>query len=73
MHSVEGWVAHKVYKRRVGQSVFRRIVPLVRILEAAGIAVNDAGVVRLTPEFQRELESLQYEAPQREEDLEATF
>jgi len=83
LHSIEGWVAHAVYKKRIGQSVFRRIVPLVRILEAAGIAENDEGVVRLTGEFNRELDSLQRKAPhsnqeevdeiEREDNLEATF
>lgn len=45
--SVEGCVAHRVYGKVVGTSVFQRITPISRILEAAGIVENGRGYLRL--------------------------
>ena len=40
---VEGHVAHKVYHKNVGDSVFRRITPIACILIWAGICVSGRG------------------------------
>lgn len=43
LDSVEGHVAHKVYHKNVGDSVFRRITPIACILIWAGICVSGRG------------------------------
>jgi hypothetical protein len=48
LNSVEGHVAHVIYGNQVGQRVFRRITPISRILEWAGIVENTGdGFLRL--------------------------
>lgn len=45
--TVEGHVAQVVYGTKLGSSVFRRITPIARILEWAGICENGRGYLRL--------------------------
>lgn len=47
--SVEGHVAHVYYGREAGDSVFRRITPISRILAWAGVCVNGRGYLALIP------------------------
>lgn len=47
LDSIEGYVAQKVYGKAKGTSVLRRITPISRILEAAGIVENGRGYLRL--------------------------
>jgi len=55
LDSIEGWVAFRVYQKGTGDSVFRRSVPLIRILEAAGILTSFEGDFGLTDDFGREI------------------
>ncbi len=41
--SVEGWIAYKVYKRNIGETVFRRITPIACILIWAKICISQQG------------------------------
>lgn len=41
MNSIEGHIAHKVYGKEKGDSVFRRISPIVGILRWADICMSD--------------------------------
>lgn len=41
--SIEGYLAFKVYEKKLGESVFRRITPIGCILEWAGICDNERG------------------------------
>lgn len=41
--SIEGFIAKEVYGKKVGDSVFRRITPIVNILIWAEICKNDKG------------------------------
>ncbi len=47
LDSIEGRVAYKVYGKKEGQSVFRRIVPIAAILTWADICVDDEGILKL--------------------------
>ncbi len=49
LDSVEGHIAHNFYERQVGESVFRRITPISRILAWAGVCVNGKGFLTLIP------------------------
>lgn len=37
LDSIEGYIAHNVYGKQIGESVFRRISPIAAILEWAGL------------------------------------
>lgn len=52
LNSVEGHIAHAVYGRRLGDSVFRRITPIVCVLIWAGLCEAAVGRVML-PTFGR--------------------
>jgi hypothetical protein len=41
--SLEGHIAHKVYQKELGDSVFRRITPIAGILIWAGICTSEPG------------------------------
>jgi len=43
LNSIEGHIAHVVYGKKVGDSVFRRITPIACILEWAGICRLEPG------------------------------
>jgi len=43
LNSIEGRVAHRVYGRRLGDSVFRRITPIAGTLVWAGICRRERG------------------------------
>ena len=45
--SVEGYIAKEVYNKKIGDSVFRRITPVVNILIWAGVCKNGKGVLLL--------------------------
>jgi hypothetical protein len=47
LNSVEGHVARIVYGKTAGDSVFRRIVPISRILEWADVCHNGRGYLQL--------------------------
>lgn len=47
MDSVEGRIATDVYGQQVGASVFRRITPVSRLLEWAGICKSEKGYLYL--------------------------
>lgn len=50
LDSVEGRIANKVYDKNAGETVFRRITPVARLLEWTGICLNDEpGILRLAP------------------------
>jgi len=48
MDSVEGHVAHTVYGKQKGESVFRRITPIANILVWSGICINEPGRLSLS-------------------------
>jgi len=48
LDSVEGHVAHTVYGKQKGESVFRRISPIANILVWSGICVNEPGKLSLS-------------------------
>ena len=48
MHSVEGHVAHTVYGKQKGDSVFRRVTPIANILVWSGICVSEPGKLSLS-------------------------
>jgi hypothetical protein len=41
--SIEGLLAYKIYNKKLGDSVFRRITPIGCILEWAGVCDNERG------------------------------
>lgn len=41
--SIEGYIAYKIYEKKLGETVFRRITPIGCILEWAGICDNERG------------------------------
>lgn len=45
--SIEGYIAYKVYGKKIGDSVFRRISPISGILNWAGICENGRGLLKL--------------------------
>jgi len=45
--SAEGHIAHSIYGKKAGESVFRRITPIAYILIWAGICCNDSGYLVL--------------------------
>jgi len=45
LDSVEGWVAHQVFGRQKGDTVFRRITPMACLLVWAGVCVHGRGVL----------------------------
>lgn len=47
LDSIEGYVAKEVYNKKIGESVFRRITPIVNILIWADICENERGKLRL--------------------------
>jgi hypothetical protein len=47
LDSVEGYVAHTVYGKELGDNVFRRITPIAQILMAAGVCTNQLGALGL--------------------------
>jgi len=47
LDSIEGYVAHEVYGKQVGDTILRRITPIAGILIAAGICVNLPGRLAL--------------------------
>jgi hypothetical protein len=47
LDSIEGHIAHSVYKKKEGQSVFRRISPIAAILAWASIVENNRGYLKL--------------------------
>ena len=47
INSVEGYIAKEVYGRKIGDSVFRRITPIVNILIWVGICKNGNGTLSL--------------------------
>jgi hypothetical protein len=49
LDSVEGYLAHTVYGKELGASVFRRITPIAQILVAAGVCSNEPGALTLNP------------------------
>lgn len=49
MDSVEGHVAFTIYGQQIDDSVFQRITPISRILEAANVCINERGCLQLTP------------------------
>ncbi|MGZ5501275.1 MAG: hypothetical protein ACXWEW_09020 [Nitrososphaeraceae archaeon] len=46
--SVEGHIAHVVYGKQVGDSVFRRISPVAHILIAAQVCIDQRGDLQLS-------------------------
>ena len=54
LRSVEGHVAHVIYGREPGIFVFKRITPISRILEWAGVCENGRGYLRLMAEVHSE-------------------
>lgn len=53
INSVEGYVAHKIYGKEIGDSVFRRITPIACILVWADICINKPGQLVLNPNFMK--------------------
>lgn len=49
LDSIEGRVANRIYGKQVSEIVFRRITPISRILEAAGICESGPGTLILLP------------------------
>ena len=47
INSIEGFVAHTVYGKQLGESVFCRIVPISSILHAAKVCTNNRGFLTL--------------------------
>ena len=45
--SIEGHIASVIYGKTNGESVFRRITPISRILELAGVCENGRGYLKL--------------------------
>lgn len=46
-NSIEGYIAHKIYGKKKGDSIFRRITPIACILDWAGICGNRRGYLIL--------------------------
>lgn len=51
LDSVEGHIAHVVYGKKIGDSVFRRITPVACILIWAGLCYHNAGHLVLAKEM----------------------
>ncbi len=49
LNSIEGYVAHTVYNRKIGDSVFRRITPIACILIWVGVCKAGRGELILLP------------------------
>ena len=47
LDSIEGHIAHKLYNKKLGDSIFRRITPIAAILDWAGICENKRGFLLL--------------------------
>lgn len=47
INSIEGYIAKEVYGKKTGDSVFRRISPIVNILIWAGVCKNGKGKLTL--------------------------
>jgi hypothetical protein len=47
LDSVEGRIAYKIYGKKEGQSVFRRVAPTSSILSWAGICEDKKGTIKL--------------------------
>jgi HJR/Mrr/RecB family endonuclease len=47
LDSIEGHIAHVVYGKQVGETVFRRITPISAILVWAGLCTSDSGTLIL--------------------------
>jgi hypothetical protein len=47
LDSIEGHIAHKLYGKKIGDSVFRRITPIAAILDWANICENGWGFLLL--------------------------
>ncbi|MGL5868424.1 hypothetical protein [Clostridium chrysemydis] len=45
--SIEGYIAKEVYNKNMGDSVFRRITPIVNILIWVGVCENSNGYLKL--------------------------
>ena len=45
--SVEGYVAHVIYGKKEGDSVFRRVSPIAHVLIAAGVCIDQRGDLQL--------------------------
>jgi len=43
LDSIEGYIAYLVFGQEIGSSVFRKITPISRILEASGVCYKKAG------------------------------
>lgn len=48
INSVEGIIAHKVYDKKNGDSVFRRVSPVCAILDWVGVCENKRGYLVLS-------------------------
>ncbi len=49
--SVEGYIAHVVYNKQIGETVFRRVTPVACILIWAGICTYEIRQLVLSPSF----------------------
>lgn len=47
LNTIEGYIAAKIYNKKNGEKVFRRITPIVNILIWAGICENLSGKLKL--------------------------
>ena len=47
LNTIEGYIAAKIYKKKNGEKVFRRITPIANILIWAGICKNLPGKLKL--------------------------
>lgn len=47
LDSIEGYIASEVYNKKIGESVFRRITPIVNILIWVGVCENKKGYLNL--------------------------
>lgn len=47
LDSIEGHIAHKVYSKKIGDSVFRRITPIAAILVWTGICKPEPGALAM--------------------------
>ena len=49
LNTIEGYIAAKIYNKKNGEKVFRRITPIANILIWAGICKNLPGKLKLIP------------------------
>lgn len=47
LDSIEGYIASEVYDKKIGESVFRRITPIVNILIWVSVCENKKGCLKL--------------------------